>query len=133
MALIASLRDGLKTRLATISGLRAHDTWPGNMNPPAAMVRPVAWRWHTMDASSKVWSFEIVVAVQVGSLSVSQDKLDAYASDEGASSVEVALLADGTLGGVADDILSVAMRDYGVIEIGGVEYLGCVFDLEVIA
>ena len=42
MAELAAVRDGLKTRLATILGLRAHDVWPDTINAPAALVRPVS-------------------------------------------------------------------------------------------
>lgn len=133
MTLIASLRDGLKARLATISGLRAHDTWPGQVNPPAALVRPVSWAWETMDSTTKRYQLEVIVVVQIGNLGSAQDKLDAYASDEGTASVEAALLVDGTLGGVADDILQVGMRDYGTVEVNGVEYLGFVLDVALIA
>ena len=35
---ISSIRDGLKTRLQTISGLRCYDVLPDGFAPPAALV-----------------------------------------------------------------------------------------------
>ena len=41
MASISELRAGIKTNLATISGLRVSDFQPDSINPPVAIVFPI--------------------------------------------------------------------------------------------
>lgn len=41
MALLTSIRDGLKTNLETISGLTAYEYVPDWIEPPIALVAPI--------------------------------------------------------------------------------------------
>jgi hypothetical protein len=137
MASTASLRDALKVRLATIAGLRTHDTWPDTINPPAAIVMPRSSPpKQTFSGTYKHQVFEIVVAVQQGTLRTAQDALDDYWSDTGASSIEAAVLGDPTLGGLALGIVRFEGTDYGAeISVGDatneLKYGGCRFECEV--
>jgi len=141
VASVAALRDGIKVNLATLTApngkdFHVHDTWPsGQVVPPAALVRPVSRRWMTLDASTKVHSFEVVVLVQLGSLGPAQDELDAFMSDTGTASTEAAILSDPTLQVATASIMEVTTRDYGVIEVpdGGVPYLGYIHDVQIMA
>ncbi len=138
MVAIKSLRDGLKTRLATVTApngktLHAYDTWPGSAMVPAAIVMPKSWEWRSLDGTLKLYRFEITVAVQVGNLASGQDEADDLASDTGTASIEAALFGDETLGGVAQNIERVAMHSYGELEIGTIVCLGFVFDVDVVA
>ena len=99
MASMTALRDGLKVRLATISGLRCFDVWPDTISVPAAIVVPKSQSMKlTFGGDYKHHTFEITVAVQQGTLRTAQDALDAYWSDTGSSSIEAAILGDPTLG-----------------------------------
>ena len=131
MATLSQVRDGLKTRLATISGLRAHDTWPDTVNPPAALVRPTSGGFGESYGNGTRFDFEIVLVLQLGTLRQAQDALDAYLDSSGSSSIVAAIEGDRTLDGYADTLAVTGWRDYGGLEIGTVTYLGCKFDCQV--
>lgn len=141
MAAISALRDGLETRLATISGLRAHDTAPGQVNPPAAVISPGGDGANepaisfdsTMARGSDDYLFLVTLLVQFADDSSAQDKLDGYLQGSGALSVKAAIEGDPSLGGVAHFVHVREVREYGEIEYNGVRYLGAVFVVEVTA
>lgn len=132
MGTLAAIRTGLQTRLATISGLRAYDVWPDTVNPPAAIVKPKSLGYLTF-GGSKTIGMEIVVAVQLSRLDRGQDTLDPYIDLTGASSIIAAIVADDTLGGAANCVLIGGWRDYDVLKINDVDYMGAILDLEVYA
>lgn len=131
MATLGQVRDGLQTRLATISGLRTHATWPDTVNPPAALVRPLGSTFDQRYGNGTVIHFEIVLVLQLGTLRTAQDALDAYLDPSGASSIVAAIEGDRTLGGYADTLAVLGWHDYGGLEIGTVAYLGVKFDCDV--
>jgi hypothetical protein len=136
MAAIASIRDGLKTRLATISGLRTHDTAPSQINPPSAVVVPgdPAIRYDsTMARGSDDYLFMVHLFVSFAVDRTAQDKLDGYLSGSGATSVKAAIEADETLGGVAHFTRVKEVREYGEKDYGDQRYLQAVFVVEVTA
>lgn len=134
MSSITQLRDGLATRLATISGLHAYAEWPdGTPNTPAAIVRPLRGRFESSLSGHPQTAFEILLCFAMPRLDRAQDALDPYISPTGAQSVFAALRGDRTLGGVADDILVGTddwdWRDYGGVVVNGVEYLSVRVDV----
>lgn len=131
MATLAQLRDGLKTRLATISGLHAYDVLPEVISVPAAIVRPLSGEYRGSLSGSPTVKFEILILVQASKINSAQDALDPYLSESGASSVFAAIEADRTLSSNCDDVLVSGWRDYGGIQIAGVEYLSARIDMEV--
>ena len=135
MASIATIRDGLKTRLATIAGLYTHDTIPDDIYPPAAIVGAPTRIAYDMAFRSPVSRITIPVRVIAGRATEreSQDKLDGYISADGASSVRAAIDGDPTLGGAAHSTRVVEARGYGAYEVGAVQYLGVELEIEVIA
>lgn len=132
MATVSSIRDGLKTRLATITGLRAYDLVPNDVQAVAAVVEPASGTYHTSFAPAHTLRFVIRVVVPItGGIEKAQDLLDPYLDDAGSTSIRVAIEGDGTLGGVVDDLVVQGWRDYGIFPVGGIEYLGAAFDVEV--
>lgn len=132
MATVGAIRDGLKVRLATITGLRTHDVWPDQVNPPAAVVNPVSGNYEqTFSDTQANYVFEIIVVVQAGTLRSAQDALDAYLGT-GSGGICAAMLGDVTLAGIVDTLFVRGFRDYGQIEINGAPYLGAVVDVEVV-
>lgn len=138
MASYAGIRDGLKTRLETISlFLAVHDTVPSRTVAPAAIVVPgipVVDYHQSMEGSGgslQRFRFDVVCAVQQMSEPFSQDDLDGLVS--GSGSVKTAIEGDVTLGGAA--LTSVVQRctDYGEISIADTTYTGCRFEVEVYA
>lgn len=134
MAELAAVRDGLKTRLATISGLRAHDVWPDQVNAPAALVRPISDPIQETLSGIQSWRFEVVLVgypAQQG-MARGQETLDEYLAAAGSKSVAAALRGDRTLGGIVSTLDVSGWRDYGVLDLGvGIEYVGAVFDVQV--
>ena len=135
MASIKALRDGIKTRLATVTGIYTHDTIPDDVYPPAAIVGfPTAVRYDfAMRTPVSRYTFPVRVVAGRTTERESQDKIDDLCSPDGALSIRAAIDADPTLGGVAHSSRVVEARDFGVYEVAGVSYIGGEFEIEVIA
>lgn len=133
MPTVAAIRDGLKTRLETISGLRAYDTVPGAPNLPCAIVMPDGIAYDTTcGRGADTYAFLITVLVSDADSGLAQDALDGYCNGTGATSIKTAIEGEQTLGGLVSYARVVALRDYGTVKAGGVDYLGGVFMLEVL-
>jgi hypothetical protein len=135
VALLSTIRDGLKTRLATIVTLRCYDVWPDAPNLPAAIVRPARATYGETFSDESTIHLEVVLLTQIANLPRAQDTLDAYLATTGASSVKEALEdpASGAIGGGAESVAVRGWRDYGPMEVGDIVYFGVVFDVEVFA
>lgn len=128
MALISSLRTGLATNLATISGLRTSSTMPDNPNPPIAIVIPSTISFDdTFQRGMQTYTFNVLIVVGRADERTAQNKLDAYCASTGSSSIKLAIESDKTLGGSAFDVRVSEMRNYGQIVIGEVTYLSAEF------
>lgn len=135
MASFTSVRNGLKTRLATIATLKGtYATPPGTINVPAAVVEagspPIVFD-ETMGRGADLMNFEIILLVSRSVDEVAHAELDAYLAGSGSSSVKAAIDGDGTLGGVADWTRVTQVTFHGEIEYGGFKYLGARLDVEV--
>jgi len=119
----SQVRDGLKTRLQTISGLRVFDLIPENPQPPAAVVGQLDLNFDIDNARGlDLATIEVFVLVQRFSERAGQDKLDAYLSGTGATSVKAAIEGDKTLGG-ACSTLRVLSAEAGTYETAGIQLL----------
>lgn len=119
----SQVRDGLKTRLQTISGLRVHDTIPENPQPPAAIVGQLDLNFDIDNARGlDLATIEIYVLVQRMDVRSGQDKLDAYLAGSGAGSIKAAIEGDKTLGG-ACSTLRVLSAESGQYESAGIMFL----------
>ncbi len=130
---ISGLRDNIKTALETISGLRAYDTVPDNLEVPCVFVRPSNGSYDEV-ASAAVWipRFEVTLLVaRIGDVGESQDALDSYIEPTGTNSIKAAVEA-GTYTGNASDVRVTGFRDYGGLVFGGVTYIGVKFDVSVL-
>jgi hypothetical protein len=98
-------KDGLKARLATISGLRCYDYQPDQVNPPFAFPTLEEIRYHAtaMGTGGVEMDFTINLILSRQSERVAQDEIDKYTAFSGAQSVRAAIEGDRTLGGVVDD------------------------------
>ncbi len=134
MASVSAIRDGLKTRLATISGLAAYDTVPGQINPPAAVVtrRRTAFD-ATMARGSDDLTFVVLLFVSFAEHHTAQEDLDAYLAGSGAASVKAAVEVDPSLGGTCDFARVAAAEADRVVTYAGVDYLAVEFIVEVTA
>lgn len=134
MATLDQLRSGLKTRLATITGLRPTATYMEDVNPPAAMVLPVSAEFDVDMSADDTYQFDICVFVNGADLNRAQTAIDAYLSRSGANSIKVAIEADPTLGGVADSVKVRGFREYAMKQdVGGRPVLEAKVQVEVYA
>ena len=133
-ATVSQIMTGLKTRLGTISGLRAADYLPDNFNPPIAIPALDRIEYHRASAGGAA-VHEITVSVIVGSASErsAQTRLDGYLSYSGATSVRAAVEADTTLGGVAQTCVVDSASSLSTIEIATTKYLVASFTVTVYA
>jgi len=128
MASISELRAGIKTNLATISGLRVSDFQPDNINPPVAIVFPISLNYdETFHRGMQTYTFAVQVIVGRVSERSGQSSIDAYCSSTGASSIKLAIESDKTLNGKAFDLRVTDMRNYGELLVGEVNYLSAEF------
>ena len=135
MANISDLRSGIATNLATISGLRTSATVPDSINPPIAVVMPNTINYDTSFARTGGDEYEFLVMVIVGRVDerTAQNRLDAYCSGTGASSVKAAIESDKTLGGNAFSLRVTSLRNYNQVTVGDVTYLSGEFVVQVYA
>lgn len=132
MTAITAIRDGLKARLETIPGLRAHDTVPGQINPPAAVVRRTSIAFDaTMGRGSDDLTFVVTLFVQVGNDRTAQDALDGYLATSGATSIKAAVEGEETLGGIVSFARVASAGEDVLVEYAGVQYLSVDFVIEV--
>jgi hypothetical protein len=132
MAAISDLKDGIAVRLATIAGLRVHAFQPDRITPPMATVFPDRVEFD-LNARRGADTFFFVVQVIVGRADdrAAQRNLDAYIG--GSLSVKAAIEGDRTLAGKANTLRVTEMRNYQQVLYGDTLYLGCEFEVEVVA
>lgn len=106
-ATISQVKDGLKARIESISGLRAFDYQPDQVNPPFAFptLDSIVYHQTGMGTGGVVMNFTITLIVTRASERSAQDALDQYMAWDGSKSVRAAIEADRTLGGVCDDLI----------------------------
>lgn len=132
MASVVSIRDGLATNLATITGLRVSSFAADKVSVPAAVVGEVRIEFDKTFGRG-LDEFEVKVRVYASRADdrAGQDKLDGYLAGSGSGSVKAALESDRTLGGVAQTLRVTDVDGYGVYEVAGMQYVGAEFTVTV--
>lgn len=147
MASILAVRQGLVARLETIEGLRVHQYVTGTVSPPAAALIPglgsetstsrPAIDYDKSFGGSVLMNFMVKVAVSATADDAAQARLDAYLDTRTDVSLKDALEAgmdpilDEDGGIVADFVLVKGVAYYGMVDWGGVTYLGADLHVEV--
>lgn len=134
MADINELRTALATNLGTISGLRTSTFIPDQPNPPIAIVQLDRVQYH-MDFRNGMSEYNFVIQLIVGRADerTAQRTLDGYCNSTGASSVQLAVESDRTLGGKAFDCIVTEMSSYGPVLVNDTTYLGAEWQIRVLA
>jgi hypothetical protein len=116
-------------------GLYVHDTIPDNVYVPAAIVGMPSSVRYDFSFRTPVSRYLFPIRVIAGRVmeNQGQDLIDDLASPDGALSVRAAIDGDPGLGGAAHSTRVTEARDFGVYEVAGVPYIGCEFEIEVIA
>lgn len=132
----AAIRDDIKARLETITGMsagRVHDTVPSNPTPPCLIIAPadpfIVYRSST---NSTDLAFDLTLLVSKAWDRTAQDQLDSFLTDSGPKSIFAAIEGGGgDLDGAVDYATVTDARNYGLITYAGVQYLGCEFAITV--
>lgn len=130
---ISNVRDGIKTRLATISGLRTYSEVPDAVNVPCAIVGiPTEIKFDfTLNRSNDQALFPVRIMVGKATDRVAQRNLDVYLQSSGSSSIKTAIEAESSLSGTANTVMVERVLGIGVYNINGVDYLGAEFQVRV--
>ena len=133
---IKDAKDGLKTLLETITGLRVYDHAPDSINEfPAAVIMftgRTARDGMTLGGSSFTGRITVTLLVSKGDSLEAQDELDKYMAPLGSFSIEAAVDADNTWGSKVDDGRLVEVQNVGNREILEGWYVGADFMFEFI-
>lgn len=117
---LATIRDNLKARLATIDELTTYDTVPAKPEVPCAIVQPTTIIPHvTFEHGSSDVRFSVTVLVQCADWPSAQDALDNYVSIGAGTSIVDALesLSTGT-----EDVTVETIDNYGTVQHGESQY-----------
>ena len=129
-ATISQVNAGIKTRLATISGLRVFDYMPDAVNPPLAFPVLTGIEYHKAFSGGDVqFSYNIGVVVGRVSERTAQTTLDQFMSYSGASSIRAALEGDKTLGGIVDTLTLSSSANISSLAIGDANFITVDFTL----
>jgi hypothetical protein len=131
-ATITQVSQGLKTRLATITGLRTFDYQPDNIYPPIAYISLTTIEYHkAMGGGMRIFTYTITVVTGRVDERTGQDELDAYASYDGSKSVRAALEGDKTLGGVVDTLIVTSSASVNALSQGDNQFITLDFTVTV--
>lgn len=129
-----AVMDAIGTRLVGVTGLRVYDYAADAASPPAAIVALPDMVEYDVVAGRGADRVVIPVTVLVGRVSdrAARDQLAQYVSGAGATSVKTAIEgSDPTMGGVAHTVRVMTAR-VDIVTIGGIDYLGASFEVEVL-
>ena len=127
----STVRDGLKTNLQTITGLRVYDLIPEIPTPPCAVVGQLDFTFDIDNARGLDQAeVDVYVIVQRFSERAGQDKLDTFLQGTGATSIKTALEVDRTLGG-AVNTLRVTAAQSGTYESQGNSFISYRYSLTI--
>lgn len=134
MASIGTIRAGIATNLATISGLRTSAWVPDQINPPIAIVKPESIDYDTSFVRGlDTMEFSVLCIVGRVEERAAQATLDAYCATTGSASVKTAIESDSTLGSAVSDLRVTQMRNYTSLVVGDATYLAAEFVVQVFA
>ena len=112
-ATLTDIRDGLVTRLQTISGLRVYSSHMNSIQeyPCAVVILDTLDYVIAIGGYSFQGQFRVVMLTDSGIVQDAHEQLDPYLDPSGAQSVTAAILADDTLGGTVDGLVVQTTRN----------------------
>ena len=134
MATLAEIRDGLKTTVGNISGLRCYDTVPDNaINFPVAIFIPTEIQFDlAMQRGTDLYTFDMLVAVQRADSRTAQDKLHGYITGQGSNSVRQTIFNNRTLGLSDTDARTVSVSNISAdVSVNGIDAIGANIEVQV--
>lgn len=129
-ATVSQVADGLKARLATVTGLRTFSYQPEQVNPPVAFPVLDSIDYHKAFGGGNVqMRFTIIVIVGRYLDRVAHANLDGFLSFDGATSLRAAIEGDRTLGGVAQTLVMDSSLSIGALPVAEAEFLQVSFSV----
>ena len=133
-ATVNQIKEGLKTALATIPGMRVYDYQPDQVNPPFCFPVLEEVTYHgAMGSGNVIHQFTIQVVVSRQSERTAQERLDGYLSYSGDQSIRKAIEADRTLGDIVQDLICTSARNILNFDANDTTYLSVDFQVTVYA
>lgn len=129
-ATVSQVADGLKARLATVTGLRTFSYQPEQVNPPVAFPVLESIEYHKAFGGGDVqmrWTVIVIVGRYLDR--VAHANLDGYLSYDGATSLRAAVEGDRTLGGVAQTLILDSSISIGSLAVAEAEFLQVSFSV----
>jgi hypothetical protein len=123
-ATVLQVADGIKARLATITGLRSFNYQPEQLNPPFGYPVLTSVDYHGAMSGGLVtmnWTVFVVVGRYTDRNAFAT--LDNYLSYSGAQSIRACLEADRTLGGVCQNLIISSSSNISSLEQDDAEFL----------
>jgi hypothetical protein len=133
MVTMIDVRNGLMRRLSTIPGLLAYNSMPASPKTPGAAVIP---RSRAIFSQDGLWRYQFAIWLYVNpsDLIAAQAAFDQYLTGSGPRSIEAAVEADQSLGGIAQYAIVTGWSEYAMlIDVAGGQLLGGRIDVEVVA
>lgn len=137
MADVSAIRAALAAQITAKTGLRALGDAPGQVNPPVAVILPGTPFVHfgdTFDGSLTVNLRVLLILSDAPPVERVQRALDAYlgiGGDTTTALIPGAIMADPTLGGVAQWCMPMAVSTYHTIEYAKETYFGARLEVQV--
>ncbi|NDE97103.1 MAG: hypothetical protein EB034_02310 [Verrucomicrobia bacterium] len=129
-ATVSQVANGLKARLATISGLRTFSYQPEQVNPPVAFPILESVEYHRAFGGGDVqMRFTVMTVVGRYLDRVAHTNLDGYLSYSGATSLRAAIEGDPTLGGVAQTLVLDSGAAVGSLTVAEADFLSVSFSV----
>jgi hypothetical protein len=131
---VAQVVAGLKDKINDITGLRAFEYVPEDLNPPCAVVVLGPIERGAFSRGMMELTVEVAIFVTRGSDRAGQASLNAFADPSASVSTSVwaKIDADKTLGITGVDAAVLRYRPFGIDEVAAYGYYGGVFELLVL-
>jgi len=126
IATIAQVREAIAAALASLSeqaGVRVHATYPGQVIPPAVVVRRVRTSFASQFDGGDTHQMAVSVYVPTSDTVTAQELLDDLVSPTGPRSIIALLDRDQSLGGVVRSTNPTSVDEEGLVDLSGIATL----------
>jgi hypothetical protein len=131
MATIGEIANGLAATAGTIRDLEAHSYPPDSVNAPAVFVSSIEVVEGTFGFGSMELTADLIVVLSHAAAKAAYTRLFELMSQEDDSSMWAVLAANSDLGLAGTNARVTVCRTLGDIEIGGINYVGGLFEVAV--